>query len=54
MTSGFHVKPFRLSPAAKARISAAQKASYRGPDGARRRAIDRQNGMRARGHTWKR
>lgn len=54
MTRGFHVKPFKLSPSARARISADMKAKYRGPEGARLRAIDRANGRKARGHTWRR
>lgn len=54
MTSGFRVKHFTLSPAARARISSAMKAKYRGPEGAKLRSIDRRNGMRARGTTWKR
>ena len=53
-TRGFHVRHFTLSPAARARISADMKARYRGPEGARLRAIDRANGRRARGSTWHR
>lgn len=49
MTSGYHVKHFTLSPAARERISADMKAKYRGPEGARLRAIDRRNGLKARG-----
>lgn len=49
MTRGFHVKHFTLSPSARARISSAMKAKYRGPEGARLRAIDRANGRKAKG-----
>lgn len=50
-TRGFH---FTLSPAARERISRDMKARYRGPEGARLRAIDRANGRKAKGSTWHR